>query len=202
MEGFDQVGAWLTSIGETLSSDAAVRAAAWLLAGVFVVSAYEKLRRPALAGMAMADFRVIRRPSSTAGRALGLVELALGVALVGGALAGGALLLGTAAVAALLLCSFVVLIARSLRADARFDCYCFGPGGSPLSWRTLLRTASLAATALAIPVLADVPAASAAHLDSSLGIGVLCSAALVSALPRLLRWNRDPFGLEVEVVRR
>lgn len=202
MDGFDELYSWLASAGGALSGNAAVRAAMWVLAGVFVVSGLEKLRRPVLASLAMADFRVVRRPSARTGLALSGTELALAGALIAGAILGEAPLTASALAAGLVLSTFVVLIARSLRREDRFDCFCFGPGGAPLSWRSLVRTLALTAVALTGVLAGEVPPSAAPHVEASLGIGVLCSVAMAGAIRHLLRWNRDPFGLEVEAVKR
>jgi methylamine utilization protein MauE len=117
---------------------------------------------------------------------------------------GGFVAAVLAGAAAALLWTFTWLIARSLRSGQRFECFCFGPGGSQLSWRTLGRTGCLAGTASTLAVLLPGQPAELGTipLQASLGAGVLALIVLGGSIPKLVRWNNDPFGLEVQVVRR
>lgn len=162
------------------------------LALVFAWSGVVKLRRPALAAMAMVDFGATRRVRPRLGFALGAGELVLALALV----LGGPASQLTLAVTAVLLWVFTLFVARSLWSGERFACFCFGDVGSELSNRTLIRTASLA-------LLASVLALGAAHMDAYRGLdatsaleasvatAVLGSIVLLGHVPELFRWNRD-----------
>lgn len=66
---------------DALLTPAVFGVAAWLLAGVFVWSGVTKVRRPALAAMALVDFGVARRVWPGLGLALGVAELALATTL-------------------------------------------------------------------------------------------------------------------------
>ena len=166
--------------------------AIWVLAIIFVWSGLAKLRRPALAAMAMNDFGILRRVRPRLGGALGAVELLLALSLIIGAFP--VLILP---VTAGLLWFFVLLIARSLWAGKDFSCFCFGDADSRLSRLTLVRTIALALLASALLV---VPLRYASF-DQIYLLQAVSAAALVGAIvlagriPRLLRWNKDPYGL-------
>ena len=101
------------------------------------------------------------------------------------------------AIAALLLWFFALLIGRSLGTGERFACFCFGDAESQLSRATLLRTAALAllASLLAlVPTPQDVsPGLSVVSLLDAIASGaLLATIVLISYIPRLVRWNRDP----------
>lgn len=160
----------------------------WLLAGVFVWSGAAKLRRPALAALALVDFGVARRARPGLGRALGGGELALALLLV-------ALPWPTTALAAGLLWCFALLIARSLHAGERFACFCFGEADDRLSAWTLGRTVGLALLATLVALGASRspvhPDAARMVLGAISGGALLGAAALGGYAPGLLRWSRD-----------
>lgn len=163
---------------------------AWFLAALFAISGVAKVRRPALAAMAMVDFGVMRRVRPELGRLLGIGELALAVALP---------LAPMPAAAAAVLWVFSILIAQALLSGAAFPCFCFGETDQGLSGMTLARTAALA---LAATILAwAAPVRNVVFGDESLLQMVVAGAVLGvivlgGRVPGLLRWNRDPFGLE------
>jgi hypothetical protein len=167
----------------------------WMLVLVFAWSAVAKLRRPRLGAVAIRDFGVVSSTHPAYGIALGMVELSLAVLLM--LKVHPAWVLG---VAVALLWVFAALITRSLLRGERFDRFCFGESGEGLSRLTLIRTAGLAvmATALAfivnsnfsgsaLPQVGALQAVSAAAL-----IGILV---LGSKMPKLLRWNQDPYQI-------
>jgi hypothetical protein len=166
--------------------------AVWILAIVFVWSGLAKLRRPALAAMAINDFGVLRKIRPRLGAALGGAELLLALSLVAGALPVVFL-----PVTAGLLWLFVLLIAKSLWSGKDFSCFCFGDSDARISRLTLVRTGALALLASALAV-APVPYASFSQayllqaLSAAAFVGVI---ALGGEIPKLLRWNRDPYGL-------
>lgn len=163
----------------------------WVLAIVFAWSGIAKLRRPELAALAMVDFGVTRRVRPALGGALGATEAGLATLLPTGVFARPAL-----AGAAVLLWLFVALVARAVWAGERFACFCFGDGGSNLSWMTLARTLALAmlATALALsatpsPLAAEATGRIAQAVAAGSVVGVVV---LASYLRPLVEWNRDP----------
>jgi hypothetical protein len=166
--------------------------AVWILAIVFVWSGVAKLRKPTLAAVAMMDFGLLRRVRPRLGSALGAAELLLALLLISGALP--ALFLP---VAAGLLWLFVLLIAKSLLSGKDFACFCFGDEDSRLSRLTLARTGALALLASVLAV-APLPYAG---FDRTYLLQAISAAAFVgtialgSHIAKLLRWNRDPFGL-------
>jgi signal transduction histidine kinase len=174
---------------DALLTPAVTGVAAWFLAGVFVWSGVTKVRRPALAAMALVDFGVARRVWPRLGLALGVTELALAATLAVVPRAG-------AIVAVAILWAFTLVIARSLRTGERFPCACFGESADQLSGRTLARAALLAGLAT---VLACRPAPIAlgrdpagAALEAMVAGAIIGAIVLGGQLPNLLRWNSAP----------
>jgi hypothetical protein len=167
----------------------------WVLAIVFAWSGIAKLRQPILAAMAMVDFGVLRRVRAPLGSALGAAELSLALVLATGALRTVFL-----AIAAALLWLFTLLIAKSLRSGKRFACFCFGEADSELSRLTLVRTATLALLASVLAV-APQPIGAYPELGSSYALQAASAMAIVGAIvlgsqiPKLLRWNKDPYRI-------
>jgi hypothetical protein len=172
----------------------------WVLAIVFAWSGIVKLRRPALAAMAIVDFGVLRRVRPTLGSALGAAELFLALVL-----ATGALPVLSLPVAAGLLWLFVVLIAKSLWSGERFACFCFGDADSKLSQLTLVRTAALAILASVLLVAALLPppmhggiggggyGGAYALLQAAAAMALVGTIVLGGQLPKLLRLGKkDP----------
>jgi hypothetical protein len=173
--------------------------AVWILAIVFVWSGAAKLRQPTLAAVAMMDFGVLRRVRPRLGSALGAAELLLALLLISGTLP--ALFLP---VVAGLLWLFVLLIAKSLLSGEDFACFCFGDAESRLSRLTLVRTGALALLASVLAV-APLPYASFDRtylLQAIFAAAFVGTIALGSQIAKLLRWNRDPYGLENTEVNR
>jgi hypothetical protein len=189
MGGFSSALAYGDDLLDALSGSSGTGVIAWLLAAVFALSGGLKLRRPILAAMAIVDFGVVRRMRPVLGRLLGISELTLAAGLLVAPRFGGV-------IATVLLWFFVVLIARSLRAGGDFACFCFGDSSAPLSRGTLARTAALALLAtnqaIAAPGLGAIGAD--ALIQAVVAAGLLGTVALLGYLPRLVRWNADPFG--------
>lgn len=205
MSGLDILGGLIADIADVASEPAFFAVALWLLAGVFAVSGFAKLRQPALAAFAIADFGVVSRPNPRHGTALGIFEVALAASLAAMSAVAGLGASVVAGAAAVLLWIFVILIIRSLSAGDRFECFCFGRSDSSLSARTVLRTAALAILATVTSVgLAGTDALTPSALvgSAAIGMGTLSVFALVSRVPDLLAWNSDPFGLNIDTVRR
>jgi hypothetical protein len=192
LNGFGSALSLLAESIGLLTAPAGYGIAVWVLAIVFVWSGLAKLRRPALAAMAITDFGVLRRIRPWLGTALGGAELLLAVSLIAGVLPMVFL-----PVTAGLLVFFVLLIAKSLWSGKEFSCFCFGDADAKISRVTLVRTIALALLASALAV-APLPYAS---LGQTYLLQALCAAALVGAItlggqiPKLLRWNRDPYRL-------
>jgi hypothetical protein len=185
-----------------LASAEGQRPIACVLATTFAVSGYAKLRRPAEPAIAMVDFGVLRRVSTSIGVALGIAEAGLAAGLAAGLIAGGATLLVASTLAAALLWLFVVLIGRALSRGDDFACACFGETSGGISKQTLARATALALLASFLGAGAlSLPAASAelsVVYEGTIGLGLFACAALLGTVPRLLRWNDDPFGVRAD----
>jgi hypothetical protein len=192
VNGFGSAIALLARAFDLVTGPAGYGIAIWVLAIIFVWSGLAKLHRPALAALAMNDFGILHRVRPNLGRALGAVELLLALSLI-----TGVLLVVILPVTAGLLWFFVLLIARSLWLGKDFSCFCFGDADSRLSRLTLVRTTALALLASALVFVTPRPAG----FDQSYLLQAISAAALVGALvlasriPKLLRWNKDPYGL-------
>jgi hypothetical protein len=192
VNGFGSAIALLAQVFHLVTGPVGYGIAIWVLAIIFVWSGLAKLRRPALAAMAMNDFGILRRIRPGLGSALGAVELLLALSLI-----TGTLLVVVLPFTAGLLWFFVLLIARSLWLGKDFSCFCFGDADSRLSRWTLVRTTALALLASALVV---VPLRYASF-DQIYLLQAISAAALVgtivlaSRIGRLLRWNRVPYGL-------
>lgn len=188
MNGFESVIALLAQAFDLLTAPAGYGIAIWVLAIVFVWSGLAKLRRPALAAMAINDFGIVRGIRPRLGGALGALELLLALFLITSTLRVVIL-----PVTAGLLWFFVLLIARSLWLGKDFSCFCFGDADSRLSRLTLVRTTALALLA-SVLVVAALPYAGFDQvyllqaISAAAFVGVI---ALAGKVPRLLRWNRD-----------
>ena len=193
MNGFESALALFSELLRLVTAPAGYGIAVWVLAIIFVWSGVAKLRRPTLAAMAMMDFGVVRRVRPRLGSALGAVELLLALSLIAGVLP--ALVLP---VTAGLLWFFVLLIARGLLSGEDFACFCFGDSASRLSRLTLVRTAALA---LLASVLAVAPLPTYAGFSETYVLQAISAAAFIGAIslvghiPKLLRWNKDPYGI-------
>jgi hypothetical protein len=192
VNGFGSAIDLLTKVFDLVTGPAGYGIAIWVLAIIFVWSGLAKLRRPALAAMAMNDFGILRRVRPGLGSALGAVELLLAFSLI-----TGTLVVVILPVTAGLLWFFVLLIARSLWLGKDFSCFCFGDADSRLSRLTLVRTTALALLASTLVV---VPLQYAGFdqiylLQAISAAALVGSIVLASRIPKLLRWNKDPYGL-------
>ncbi len=194
MNGFESALALFTELLRLLSAPAGYGIAVWILAIIFVWSGVAKVRRPTLAAMAMMDFGVVRRVRPRLGSALGAAELLLALSLIAGVLP--ALVLPFTAG---LLWFFVLLILRGLLSGEDFACFCFGDSAARLSRLTLVRTAALAllASVLAVaPPWSTYAGFSETYVLQAVSAAAFIGAiALVGQIPKLLRWNRDPYGI-------
>jgi hypothetical protein len=141
------------------------------------------------------DFGVLRRVRPRLGSALGAAELLLALFLVTGTLP--VLFLP---ITAGLLWFFVLLIAKSLWSGKDFACFCFGETDSKISALTLVRTATLALLASMLTV-ASLPMGTYAAFSGTYVLQAISAAALIgvivlgSQIPKLLRWNKDPYRI-------
>lgn len=191
MDGLRPVLESVQSLVSILQTPPGYEVGTWMLAIVFLWAGAVKLARPALAALALADFRVVRDPKPWQGVALGLFEFCLGIAIVVGQ--GMAVVLGLAGAA---LAAFSLLVLRSLLAHESFACFCFGGEDESLSATTLVRTLLLAVLACVLwlaqmPVADRVSSAEQAYLTLLVATGVLSIILTLSLAPRLVRWNRE-----------
>ncbi len=193
MNGFESALDLFEGFLRLVSAPAGYGIAVWVLTIIFVWSGVVKLRRPTLAAMAITDFGVLRRVRPRLGSALGGTEVLLALFLVTGTLPMLFL-----PVSAGLLWLFVLLIARSLWSGKDFACFCFGDADSKLSRWTLIRTAGLAGLA-SLLAFAQQPTGAYAGFTETYVLQAVAAAAIVGAvllggqIPKLLRWNREPY---------
>ena len=195
MNGFESALALFAGFLRLITAPAGYGIAVWVLTIIFVWSGVAKLRRPTLAAMAITDFGVLRRVRPRLGSALGGTEVLLALCLMTGTLP----MLFLPVVAGLLWL-FVLLIARSLWSGKDFACFCFGEADSKLSRWTLIRTAALA---LLASLLAVAPLRTGAYasftqtyvLQAAAAAAIVGAVVLGSQIPKLLRWNKDPYRI-------
>jgi hypothetical protein len=191
MNGFEAALSLIKDGLHAITGPSSYEIAVWFLAGVFTWSGIAKLRRPALAAMAMVDFGVVRRFHPSLGGLLGAAEVFLALMLALRLIPRFALL-----ITVILFWFFVLLIARSLWSNERFACFCFGDADSELSGWTLARTTALALTASTLALTA-IPTRNYRDLDEVgllqgvTALSLLGTMALANYIPRLLRWNHD-----------
>lgn len=120
------------------------------LGAIFIYAGYVKLKEPwELFAMNIDSYKILPLAmAETAAHVIPWLEIALGIWLV-----TGIWLKTSGTVAALVLGTFIVLMARAYAKGMQIDCGCFG-SGDPISWKTLLRDGSMAADAVVMTVLA------------------------------------------------
>lgn len=192
MNGFESALVLLAKGFDLVTAPAGYGIAIWVLAIIFVWSGVAKLRRPTLAALAMNDFGILRRVRPRLGGALGVVEVLLALSLIAGTFPVVVL-----PVTAGLLWLFVLLIAQSLWSGKDFSCFCFGDADSRLSRLTLVRTTALAllASALVLVPLRYARFDQIYLLQAISAAGLVGAIVLASRIPRLLRWNKNPYAL-------
>jgi len=188
--GFRPVSDFLASLLGDLRTSAGYQVGAWLLAFVFLWSGAVKLRRPALAALAITDFGVTRRPKAWQGAVLGAFELLLGVALAVGWRTDVALVISAA-----VLSLFAALLSRSVLRGERFPCFCFGAADESISYWAAARTLALAVLA---GVLWSAPLDDASRTKGIetlftflTAVALLSLALLIGQIRPLVRWNSD-----------
>jgi len=195
MNGFESALSLVAKGFHLVTAPTGYGIAVWVLAIIFVWSGVAKLRQPTLAAMAMMDFGVLRRVRPRLGSALGAAELLLALSLITGTLPVLSL-----PVTAGLLWLFVLLIAKSLWSGKDFACFCLGDADSRLSRLTLVRTTVLALLASKLAV-APLPTGTYAGFSETYLLQAVSATAFVGAIvlgsqiPKLLRWNKDPYRI-------
>jgi hypothetical protein len=163
----------------------------WLLALVFAWSGTVKLHRPRRAAVAIASFRVLRKPKAWQGAALGAFELSLGLGL-----ASGRLPTPTLVATSVLLTVFSALILRSLVAGEHFPCFCFGADDDRLSWASFGRTGFLALLSYDLWLTPSTTTGAGllgeeTYLALLTATGLLLLTVSLGRVPRLVAWNRE-----------
>src|SRR5215471_14325321 len=107
-----------------------------VLAGVFLIAGYVKLRDPwQLFAASIASYEIIPMGmAEIVAKVFPWIEVAIGAAL----LIGWRLLPAAATATALVLVFFNVMLWRAFLQGKEIDCGCFGPGEA-LTWKTLVR---------------------------------------------------------------
>ncbi len=190
MSGFEPIADIVSDVVNALRSHPGYEAATLFLGGVFAWSGAAKIRRPTLAAMAIADFGLVINPRGWHGVVIGTLELGLALALIIGQ--------GMPVVLTLtcgLLAVFTLLVAVALRRRQSFACFCFG-GEEELSRATLIRNLLLVALSTLLLSAALVSADRLGDpkmllLTAMLAITALAMTALLTRLPKLLRWNSE-----------
>ncbi|HVC86312.1 MAG TPA: MauE/DoxX family redox-associated membrane protein [Gaiellaceae bacterium] len=170
---------------------------ALFVAEVLAWSGGAKATRVPDVALALARFRVTKRPRPTAARLLVAGELLLAVSLAAASFALRGLLAAVLAAAGAVFASFLVVIVRSMRRGESFPCMCFGSTEDTLTALTGARAAALCvicgagvAVTIARPV-SELPAqdlvSGASICAALLGLLVLIPAAAP------LRARLDPF---------
>jgi putative oxidoreductase len=118
-----------------------------ILGGIFVYAGYVKLRDPwQLFAASIASYELVPMwMGEIIAKWFPWLEIALGVGLV----IGWRLLAPSAALTALVLLFFNVMLWRAFLQGKAIDCGCFGTGEA-LTWKTLVRDGSMLAGALVV----------------------------------------------------
>jgi hypothetical protein len=187
MDGFSHANQMLLSlIGELRG--AALGGVGWFfLAFVFMISAAIKLRQPQPASESIHRFGFGRRPHTTFGFLLGVVEAALAALLA-------SFVWFAPWLAAVILWFFAILIARSLLAGQHFACNCFGSSDADMSWVTFTRTAGLAVLASLLIVMGNTNASTLPYQDrlaqAIIAAAVLAMLVLLARTSHLVHLSR------------
>ena len=156
------------------------------LALVFAPAAWHKLRERDLFAAQIQAYAILPRHLLVLGRALGPLEAAAAIALVGGAPVAGA------GLAAVLLLMYAFAMALNLVRGRALDCGC-GGAPQPLSWGLVVRnlTMVLMALAAALPREARELTSDDAWL---FGLAVKAWLVLLAALNQMLRQGHSLRG--------
>lgn len=148
----------------------------FVTAGVFVLSAYGKVREQSAFAGSLADFHVRPRVRVPVAAAVTTAEVAVVPLALVPATAMAGLALG-----AVLLLGFAAVIALTLRRGSRPRCRCFGQVGAPLRGAHVVRNVVLAAVATVGAVIAGTHQTAAPSIGSFVVTGVL-AVVLVAAV--------------------
>lgn len=158
-----------------------------LLAALFVASGIPKIRRPFDLAIALVRFGIVHRVRPGLARALGAVELAVGVAV---AVAPARFPVAVAAL--LLLAAFTAVIARSLAAGQSVECACFGTG-EKTSPATVARNVVLMGVALFVAMAPATPTVDQRITGILIGTILTCGYLLISTMAAL-----KPFSVQLD----
>lgn len=187
MDGIGGALGYLSDFILEVKSGAWTRSATWVLGFVFLWSGTAKLPAIEATREAIGRFRVVREPTRVHAISLSITEIAIGASLVAGFARALALI-----VASFALLLFSILVVAAVVRGEKFECNCFGPTGTQISWRTAARTLSLCALASVLLAGASDPVVSnALAVDLALALGTLGAVATASLLPPLLRESRQ-----------
>lgn len=168
----------------------------FVLAGVFVLAALPKLRRPRAFRLTVARYQILpTRLVRPVARVIPVLEGACAFLLL-----VGIAVRPSAAVLAALLVAFTIAVGTNVALGRSFDCGCGGVAVSErIGWALVVRNAVLAVWAVAVSAV-TAPVLSVAHQNSASALGgaralsgpllaafVLAAAGVVSAALRLRR---------------
>jgi uncharacterized membrane protein YphA (DoxX/SURF4 family) len=130
------------------------KAGAWLvllarlgLGGLLVLAGFLKLRAPSAFATEIANYQLLPSVAPYVAVTLPMIELVLGGTLI----AAPRVWRRSAALgAALLLVGFTVAVGAAYFRHINIDCGCFGTGGGPITFLTVLRNLSLLGVASAL----------------------------------------------------
>lgn len=140
MHGFDYIAGALSGLTNALMRAPVPLAIRLCLATLFLVAGIYKLRHPAVAAMAVVNFRVISKPERRAGFGVGFVEVVLAALLVTPntiTMRLGSVGAGLAALA------YSFVISRALAQGGAFECNCLPLTTGPISFWSLARSVGM-----------------------------------------------------------
>ena len=115
--------------------------------GVLVVAGALKLRAPGALATQIANYQLLTMAAPYLAAALPAVELVVGLAVM---VAPRPWRAGAALAALVLFCLFEGAVTAAYLRGINIDCGCFGGGGGPITWVTILRNLLLMAAAGAV----------------------------------------------------
>ena len=166
MGGLDALGDLLGAVWAALTGPAFGFAVRLAIGGLFVVAGAHKLWRPAPTAQSMRFFGLGPVAGNGWARALGALEVALGLGLV---LSGTARL--SAAGCVVLAAGFTFLTGRAYRRGERFACGCLSSSTQPIGRLTVIRSGVLLAGAL---LVAGTPGAALTTVDYLAAVTIAC----------------------------
>jgi putative oxidoreductase len=118
-----------------------------VVGGLLVIAAVLKLKAPTELATEIANYQLAPAVAPYAAAVLPMIELVAGLALIG---APRTWRRAAAAVALVLFAIFEVAVTAAYLRRINIDCGCFGAGGGPITFLTLLRNAGLIAVSAAL----------------------------------------------------